>query len=77
MPEGPDQAAAAAQHGPTDGVPFGLVGVEEFLTRVAVEDLGELPAEVGRVLQTGVHALTAGRTVDVRGVPARRTRPTR
>lgn len=64
-----DDAAAAAEDGPADGVAFGLVGVEESGVRVAAQDGGELPAEVRGVLETGVHALPAGRGVDVGGVP--------
>lgn len=65
----PHDAAAAAQHGPADRVPFGVVGVEQGGSGVAVQHRGQFPAEVGRVLQPGVHALSAGRTVHVRGVP--------
>ena len=51
-----------------DGVPLGLVGVEQALGRGAPDDLGELPAEVDRVLHAEADPLSAGRRVDVRGV---------
>src|SRR3989454_5416769 len=45
-----------------------LVGVEQRLTRTSRHDERELPRQVVRVLQTGVHALRTYRTVDVCGI---------
>ena len=45
-----------------------LVGVEQPRVGASGGDERELPPEVVRVLQTGVHALRADRAVDVRGV---------
>ncbi len=49
-------------------MPLGLVGAEQRGVRVAGDDGRQLPAQVGRVLEPGVHALAAGRGVHVRGV---------
>jgi hypothetical protein len=43
-----------------DRVPLALVGVQEPVRRPALRRRGELPAEVGGVLQAGVHALATG-----------------
>ena len=51
-----------------DGVPLGLVAVEQPGRRPPVHGGGELPPEVHRVLDAGVHALPAERRVHVRGV---------
>lgn len=66
-----DQRAAGAEHARADRVPFGLVAVEERFRvgRLLPDHRGELPGEVGGVLEPGVHALATGGRVDVRGVP--------
>ena len=48
--------------------PFGAVAVEQRVGRPAAGDQGELPAQVVRVHDPGVHALTAGRGVDMHRV---------
>ncbi len=62
-----DHRAAGGEHHLADGVAFGVVGVEQRLGG-AVQDGGELPAQVGRVLEAGVHALAARGRVAVGGV---------
>ena len=47
---------------------FRLVAVEKRRVRASMQDGGELPGQVHRVADAGVHALSADRTVDVRGV---------
>jgi hypothetical protein len=51
-----------------DRTPFGVVGVQQRLVGLAAGNEGELPARVPGVLDAGVHALGAGRAVDVGGV---------
>src|SRR5215469_17637651 len=48
--------------------PFGAVAVEQRVWRLADDDQGELPAQVVRVHDAGVHALAAGRGVDMHRV---------
>ena len=50
------------------GNALGVVRVEQRGVGVALDDHGELPAQVVRVLDAGVEALTGGRRVDVGGV---------
>jgi hypothetical protein len=45
-----------------------MVGVQQAGRRPALHGGGEFPAEVGRVLDAGVHALPAGRGMDMGGV---------
>ena len=52
----------------SDGMAFGLVGIEERVRRRPVDDLGELPAQVDRVLYAEVEALSAEGRMHVRGV---------
>ena len=53
---------------PGEGDSLWLVAIEERRIRVPVEDGGEFPGEIHRVADAGVHALSAHRTVDMRGV---------
>lgn len=71
------EAAAAAQNRLADRMPFALVGVEQTVGGLSLDDGGEFPAEVGGVLEAGVHALPMRRGVDVGGVMrrGRRGRP--
>ena len=48
--------------------PLRLVGIEECRRSLPVNDSGDLPREVHRVADAGVHPLPADRTVDMRGV---------
>ncbi len=57
-----------------DGAALVLVGVEQGRVG-AVEEGGELPAEVVGVLDAGVHALAASRGVDVRRVACQEDAP--
>src|ERR1700730_7218510 len=43
--------------------PFGLVTVDKLSGRMAVQDRRQLPGKINGVANSGVHALTAGRTV--------------
>ena len=45
-----------------------VISVEQRVRGLAAHDGGELPAQVERVLHTHVHALPAGRKVDVCGI---------
>ena len=47
-----------------------LVGVKQRQRRLSLEHQGQLPRKVDHILDAGVHALGAGRTVDVRGIAA-------
>jgi len=61
--------AAPATDGARDRPAFGLVAVEQQIAVAsAAQHGGELPAEIDRVLDAGVHALAAGRAVDVGGI---------
>ncbi|GAA2730433.1 hypothetical protein GCM10010360_11720 [Streptomyces nogalater] len=51
--------ADGAQHPLADGVPLGVVRVQQAVGGPAPDLGGELPAEVGRVLETEVEGLSA------------------
>jgi hypothetical protein len=63
-----DQCAARAQHLRPDGVPLVVVGVEHPLLGATLDHRGELPRQVRRILQAGVHAHAARGRVHVRRV---------
>jgi len=65
---------AVAQHAGGDGVPLGMVGIEQVFGRCALGDQREFPAEVHRILHADIEAVPAGRIVDVRGI-ARQQHP--
>ena len=52
----------------TDRMPLGVVAVQQFRWRPAVHGGGQLPTEIDGVLDARVHALAAGRQMDVRGI---------
>src|SRR5262249_43588534 len=52
-----------------------LVRIEQAISRFAVDDRGELPREVHRVADAGVHSLAAHGTVNVRGVAEEEASP--
>ena len=52
-----------------------LVGVEQRRVRLALDDERELPSQVVGILQAGVHALRADRTVDVGRVAEQEAAP--
>ena len=66
-----------AQHAGSDRVPLGVVRVEQALGRRLLDHLGQLPAEVHRILHAGVEALPADRGVDVRRVAGQQDPPSR
>src|SRR5262245_25246432 len=45
-----------------------LVGIEDLMIRALLENCGQLPRQVHRITDTGVHPLPADRTVHVCGV---------
>src|SRR6185437_15432977 len=49
---------------------FGFVAVEQRVRCPAFHDRRQLPGKVDGVANPGVHALTAGRAVDMRGITA-------
>src|SRR5689334_18667754 len=51
-----------------EGDAFWLVAVEKFRLRPALQHGRELPGEVHRVTHAGIHALAAGRTVNMAGI---------
>ncbi len=57
-----------AEHAGGDRVALGVVGVEEAVRRCLLDHLRQLPAEVHRILHSGVEALTTHRRVHVRRV---------
>ena len=70
-----DLRHGVAQHAGGDRVALGVVGVEEALRRGPVDHLGQLPAQVHRILHAGVEALPADRGVHVRGVAGQQHAP--
>ena len=57
-----------AQHAGGDRVALGVVGIQEAFRRCLVDHLGQLPAQIHRILHTGVEALAADRGMHVRRV---------
>ena len=57
-----------AQHAGSDRVPLGMVRIEEAFWRRLLDDLGQLPSQIHRILHTDVEALSARRVMHVRGV---------
>ncbi len=55
-------------HEPPDRAALGVVGIQQGRIGHTAADQGELPAQVPGILDTGVHALGAGRAVDVGGI---------
>ena len=58
-----------------DGMPLGVIAVEQARRRPAVDLGGELPAQVHRVLEAGVQALAGRREVDMGGVARQQDAP--
>src|SRR6266536_5956887 len=50
------------------GVALGMVGIQEAFWRCPVDHLGQLPAQIHRILHTGVEALSTDRGMHVRRV---------
>ena len=63
-----ERLVGGCHQAPGEGDAFRLVAVEERRVRTPLQDGGELPGQVHRVADAGVHALSAHGTVDVRGV---------
>ena len=57
-----------AQHAGSDRVALGMVGIQEAFRRCPVDHLGQLPAQIHRILHTGVEALSTDRGMHVRRV---------
>ena len=65
-----------AQHAGRDRMPLDVVGAQEAFRRCPADHLGQLPAQVHRILDSDLETLPAHRVVHVRGAsPARSTRP--
>ena len=64
-----------AQHAGGDRVALGVVGVQQAVRRRPVDHLGQLPAQVHRVLHAGVEALSAHRGMHVGGVAGQQHPP--
>ena len=67
--------AGVVQHVRGDRMTFGLVGVQQGLRRPAADLGGQLPAEVERVLDAEVEALSAGGRMDVRRIAGQQHPP--
>ena len=63
-----DERHRGAQHAGSDRVALGVVGVQEAFRRGPVDHLGQLPAQVHRILDAGVEALAPVRGMHVCGV---------
>lgn len=63
-----ERAVGEAADAVADRGAFRLVRLQQLLGCGAAADVGEFPAQVECVLDTGVHALSPGRAVDVRRV---------
>src|SRR5262245_5622677 len=63
----PERRIGQPQHEPGDRLPLGLVAVQQ-LRIGTTKDERELPAQIPRILDAGVHFLTAGWAVYVRGI---------
>ena len=57
-----------AQHAGSDRVALGMVGIQQAFRRCPVDHLGQLPAQIHRILHTGVEALSTDRGMHVRRV---------
>src|SRR2546430_15331495 len=68
-----EQPVRALQQVVGDGEALVFVGVDQRGPCTPRYDEGELPRQIVRILQPGVHALPAHRTVDVRRVPQQET----
>ena len=68
VPAQRDRRHRRVEHARSDGMALGLVGVEEAVRRCPLDHLGQLPAQVHRILHAGLEALAAVRRVHVRRV---------
>ncbi len=73
----PEEAVCEGDQPARDGQPLHLVSVEQPRWHPALLDGRELPRQVVRVLDSGVHPLPAGRAVDVRRVAGEEHAPLR
>src|SRR5205807_8571917 len=64
-----------AQHAGGDRVALGMIGVQEAVWRGPLDDRGQLPSQVHRILHTGVEALSTYRVVDMCGVACEQDAP--
>ena len=63
-----DQRHRVAQHAGSDRVALGMLGIQEAFRRCLVDHLGQLPAQIHRILHAGVEALSTVRGMHVCGV---------
>ena len=66
-----------AQHAGSDRVALGVVGIEQAFRRCPVDHLGQLPAQIHRILHAGVETLSTDRGMHVRGVAGEQHPPSR
>ncbi len=72
---GEEHQVGQREHLPGDRASLRVVGVQQGPVRSRRRGEGQLPAQVDRVEDAGVHALAAGRGVGVRGVARQEERP--
>jgi hypothetical protein len=63
------------QYARGDRVPLGAIGIRQALWRCPADHLGQLPAQIHRILNTGVEALPTDRDMHVCGCLTDHTAP--
>ena len=63
-----EDAIGGRDQPPRKADPLGLIAIEQSVGCATGQDRREFPGEIDGVADPGIHALAAGRTVDVRGV---------
>src|SRR5262249_32651815 len=63
-----EHAVSSRDQPPGEPDPLGFVTVEQLVRSPAGHDRCQLPGEIDGVANPRIHALAAGRTVDVRGI---------
>jgi len=69
-----EEAIGGRDQPPCEPDPLSLIGIEQLVGRAAGHHGGKLPGEVDGIANPGIHALSAGRAVNMRGV-AKQQRP--
>ena len=68
-------APSCAQHPGSDRMAFGMVAIKKAFRRCPVGDLGQLPAQIHRVLNTDAEALSTHRVMHMCGVARQQDSP--